>query len=113
MAKLDVLLARFVSSGAEILILDPDQPPMVTGTDGHPMKLAPTEIQGAVLEGLAKEILPEGMKDDYLRGTTVTFPYTGAVSQRTKICDLASRQASARRWRPVTVLERQAGHPTD
>ena len=76
MAKLDKFLAQMMAKGAATMHLDPGQFPMMELPGGHRMTLSSQELVGAVLDGLAKEILPDGMETSYLRGEQVRFSYS-------------------------------------
>jgi twitching motility protein PilT len=76
MAKIDAYLQQLVSRGASLLRLDPNDLPMVELPGGHRVTLSVQDLQGPVLDGLAKEILPEEHLTSYLRGEKVTFEHT-------------------------------------
>ncbi len=75
MAKLDKFLAQMLVKGAATLHLDPGQFPAMEIPGGHRVTLSSQELVGAVLDGLAKEILPEELSTSYLRGEQVRFEY--------------------------------------
>ena len=76
MAKLDKFLAQMLTKGAATLHLDPGQFPTMELPGGHRVTLNSQELVGAVLDGLAKEILPNDLSTNYLRGEQVRFEYT-------------------------------------
>ncbi len=76
MAKLDKFLAQMVAKGAATLHLDPGQYPVMELPGGHRTTLSAQELLGSVLDGLAKEILPDEIETSYLRGEQVRFAYT-------------------------------------
>jgi twitching motility protein PilT len=76
MAKIDPYLHQLVSRGASLLRLDPNDLPMVELPGGHRVTLSVQDLQGPVLDGLAKEIMPEEQLTPYLRGEKVTFEHT-------------------------------------
>ncbi|MDE3244786.1 MAG: Flp pilus assembly complex ATPase component TadA [Acidobacteriota bacterium] len=76
MAKLDKFLAQMLAKGAATLHLDPGQLPTMELPGGHRVTLSTQELVGAVLDGLAKEILPDEHSTSYLRGEQIRFPYT-------------------------------------
>ena len=59
MAKIDKFLQQMVNKGAAVLRLDPGDVPVVEVAGGHRIALSTQEMLGTVLDGLAKEILPE------------------------------------------------------
>lgn len=75
MAKIDKFLQQLVSRGASLLRLDPGDPPIVELPGGHRVSLSGQELLGTVLDGVAKEILPEQHLTAFLRGEKVTFDY--------------------------------------
>ena len=76
MAKIDKFLQQMVNKGAAVLRLDPGDVPVVEVAGGHRITISPQELMGTVLDGLTKEILPEGLTTSYLRGEKVNFDYT-------------------------------------
>jgi len=64
-----------VNKGAAVLRLDPGDTPMVEVAGGHRLTLSGQELLGTVLDGLAKEILPEEQTTSYMRGEKVNFDY--------------------------------------
>ena len=76
MAKIDKFFQQLVSRGASLLRLDPGEPPLVELPGGHRVSLSGAELLGTVLDGLAKEILPEEFLTPYLRGEKVTFNHS-------------------------------------
>jgi twitching motility protein PilT len=76
MAKLDKFLAQMLAKGAATLHLDPGQFPTMELPGGHRVTLNTQELVGSVLDGLAKEILPNDLSTNYLRGEQVRFNYT-------------------------------------
>ena len=76
MAKIDKFLATMVGRGAPLLRLDPGDVPVLELPGGHRTPLSGQELLGTVLDGLAKEILPEEHETAYLRGDKVQFDYT-------------------------------------
>lgn len=76
MAKIDRFLSAMIGHGAPILRLDPGDRPVLELPGGHRTPLAGSELLGAVLDGLAKEILPPDLETSYLRGEKVQFEYT-------------------------------------
>jgi len=76
MAKLDKFLAQMLAKGAATLHLDPGQFPAMELPGGHRVALSAQELVGAVLDGLAKEILPDEFSTNYLRGEQVRFHYS-------------------------------------
>ena len=75
MAKIDKFLQQMVNKGAAVLRLDPGDSPVVEVAGGHRIALSAQELLGTVLDGLAKEILPEALSMDFLRGEKVNFDY--------------------------------------
>lgn len=75
MAKIDKFLLQMVNKGAAVLRLDPGDSPVVEVAGGHRIALSSQELLGTVLDGLAKEILPEEHSTAFLRGENVSFDY--------------------------------------
>ena len=75
MAKLDKF-TQMIAKGAATLHLDPGQFPTMELPGGHRVTLSSQELVGAVLDGLAKEILPDELSTNYLRGEQLRFNYT-------------------------------------
>lgn len=75
MAKIDKFLQQLVSRGASLLRLDPGDSPIVELPGGHRVSLSGQELLGTVLDGVAKEILPEQHQTAFLRGEKVAFDY--------------------------------------
>ena len=75
MAKIDKYLQQLVTRGASLLRLDPNDPPVVELPGGHRVSIGTQDLQGPMLDGLAKEILPEEHLTPYLRGEKVTFEH--------------------------------------
>ena len=75
MAKIDKYLESMVSRGAPLLRLDPGDVPILEVPGGHRLPLSGAELLGSVLDGLTREILPEGLHTSYLRGERVNFEY--------------------------------------
>jgi twitching motility protein PilT len=75
MAKIDKYLESMISRGAPILRLDPGDIPVLELPGGHRLPLSGAELMGTVLDGLAREILPEGLHTTYLRGERINFEY--------------------------------------
>lgn len=73
MAKIDKFLTTMVGRGAPLLRLDPGDVPVLELPGGHRTPLSGQELLGTVLDGLAKEILPEEHETAYLRGDKVQF----------------------------------------
>ena len=76
MAKIDKFLATMVGRGAPLLRLDPGDVPVLELPGGHRTPLSGQELLGTVLDGLAKEILPQDQETAYLRGDKIQFDYT-------------------------------------
>ncbi len=76
MAKIDRFLSAMVGHGAPILRLDPGDCPVLELPGGHRQPISGSELLGTFLDGLAKEIMPEGTQTAYLRGERVQFDYT-------------------------------------
>jgi twitching motility protein PilT len=76
MAKIDKFLQQMLNKGAAIMRLDPGDSPVVEVAGGHRIALSSQELLGTVLDGLAKEVLPEISVTAYLRGEKVNFDYT-------------------------------------
>jgi twitching motility protein PilT len=83
MAKIDKFFQQLVLRGASLLRLDPGDPPVVELPGGHRVSLSGVEMLGTVLDGLAKEILPDAAMTAFLRGEKVNFEHTvdGTVFQ--------------------------------
>lgn len=75
MSKLDRFLAHLVSRGGIALRMDPGEPPVIELPGGHRQTLMAQEMLGTVLDGVAKEIIPESLSTDFLRGERVAFEY--------------------------------------
>ena len=75
MAKIDKYLESMISRGAPILRLDPGDIPVLELPGGHRLPLSGAELMGTVLDGIAREILPESFQTSYLRGEKITFDY--------------------------------------
>ena len=78
MAKIDKYLENMISRGAPILRLDPGDIPVLELPGGHRLPLSGAELMGTVLDGIAREILPESFQTSYLRGEKITFDYVFA-----------------------------------
>lgn len=76
MAKIDKYLESMISRGAPILRLDPGDIPVLELPGGHRLPLSGAELMGTVLDGLTREILPESLHTQYLRGEKISFDYT-------------------------------------
>lgn len=81
MSKLDRFLAHLVSRGGIALRLDPGEAPIIELPGGHRQTLMTQEMLGTVLDGVAKEVIPESLSTDFLRGERVAFeyPYEGGL----------------------------------
>lgn len=75
MSRIDRFLSVLISRGGMILRLVPGEPPVMELPGGHRTALSAQELLGTVLDGLAKEILPEQLQTSYLRGERVDFDY--------------------------------------
>ncbi len=75
MSKIDRFLAHLVSRGGIALRMDPGEPPIIELPGGHRQNLMAQDMLGTVLDGLAKEVIPESLNTDYLRGERVAFEY--------------------------------------
>ena len=75
MAKIDKYLENMLSKGAPILRLDPGDIPVLELPGGHRLPLSGAELMGAVLDGLTREILPESLHTQFLRGEKISFEY--------------------------------------
>jgi twitching motility protein PilT len=105
MAKIDKFLQVMVSRGASLLRLDPGDPPMVELPGGHRATLSGQELLGTVVDGIAKEILPEGAPTTaFMRGEKVTFDYRLDGSVYQVLCcrtSLGTRLVAARFGSPA------------
>lgn len=75
LSRIDRFLSVLISRGGMILRLIPGEPPIMELPGGHRTTLSAQELLGTVLDGLAKEILPEQLQTSYLRGERVDFDY--------------------------------------
>lgn len=75
MNRIDRFLGVLVSRGGMILRLSPGDSPVMELPGGHRVNISTQELLGTVLDGLAKEILPEELQTEYLRGERVSFEY--------------------------------------
>ncbi len=75
MARIDPFLIQMAQQEASALLLNANTKPVFELPAGHRTQLASGDLEGLVLDGLVKEILPEDLKTTYLRGDTVTFSY--------------------------------------
>lgn len=99
MAKIDKFLQQMVSKGATVLRLDPGDSPVVEVAGGHRLSLSSQELLGTVLDGLTKEILPDGLATAYLRGDKVNFDYAcDGITFQFLVCrtSLGTRMVAAR-----------------
>jgi twitching motility protein PilT len=74
-ARIDQYLIQMAQQEASALLLNANAKPVFELPAGHRAQLASGDLEGLVLDGLVKEILPEDLKTTYLRGDTVTFSY--------------------------------------
>jgi twitching motility protein PilT len=83
MSKIDRFLGLLASRGGLVLRFDPGAAPVMELPGGHRQNIMPQELSGAILDGLAKEILPEEHTTTYLRGEQVVFDHVheGATFQ--------------------------------
>ncbi len=75
MARIDQYLIQMAQQEASALLLNANAKPVFELPAGHRAQLASGDLEGSVLDGLVKEILPEDLRTTYLRGDTVTFSY--------------------------------------
>lgn len=75
MARIDQFLIQMSQQEASALLLNANTKPVFELPAGHRAQLASGDLEGLVLDGLVKEILPDDLKTTYLRGDTVTFSY--------------------------------------
>jgi twitching motility protein PilT len=88
-----------LNKGAAVLRLDPGDTPVVEVAGGHRISLSSQELLGTVLDGLAKEILPERATTEYLRGEKVNFDYVlDGITFQFLVCrtNLGTRMVAAR-----------------
>ncbi|HJV24006.1 MAG TPA: ATPase, T2SS/T4P/T4SS family [Holophagaceae bacterium] len=76
MPKIDKLLTLLIQKEGQTLRLDPGELPAMDLPGGYRQNLGVQESLGTVLDGLAKEILPNDLETAYLRGEKVQFPFT-------------------------------------
>lgn len=75
MARIDQYLIQMAQQEASALLLNANAKPVFELPAGHRAQLASGDLEGIVLDGIVKEILPDDLKTTYLRGDTVTFSY--------------------------------------
>ncbi len=75
MSRLDRFLTAMAIRGGIILRLAPGELPTIDLPGGIRQQLMTNEILGSVLDGVAREVLPEHLQTDYLRGDRTTFEY--------------------------------------
>lgn len=76
MARLDRFLNLMLTRDATLVRLYPGDRPILELPGGHRVAVSGQELLGAVLDGLAKEILPPDHEMGYLRGDQVQFTYS-------------------------------------
>jgi twitching motility protein PilT len=74
-ARIDQYLIQMAQQEASALLLNANTKPVFELPAGHRAQLASGDLEGLVLDGIVKEILPDDLKTTYLRGDTVTFSY--------------------------------------
>ena len=75
MPKIDKMLSLLLQKGGTTLRLNPGEVPLMELPGGHRQNLGIQESLGSVLDGLAKEVLPDELETSYLRGDKVQFTY--------------------------------------
>jgi len=75
-ARIDQYLVQMAQQEASALLLNANTKPVFELPAGHRAQLAGGDLEGPILDGLVKEILPDDLKTTYLRGDTITFSYT-------------------------------------
>ena len=76
MPKIDKMIGLLLQKGGTTLRLNPGELPVLELPGGHRQNLGVQESLGTVLDGLAKEVLPEEQETRYLRGEKVQFTYS-------------------------------------
>ncbi|HJW08594.1 MAG TPA: ATPase, T2SS/T4P/T4SS family [Holophagaceae bacterium] len=75
MAKVDGFLNQLATKGGSALFLKPGMPPTIELPGGHRTVVSGQDMLSPVIDGIVKEILPDNLKTEYLRGDTVTFQW--------------------------------------
>ncbi len=75
MAKVDGFLNQLATKGGSALFLKPGMPPTIELPGGHRTVISGQDMLSPVIDGIVKEILPDNLKVEYLRGDTVTFQW--------------------------------------
>lgn len=75
MARLDQFLIQMARQEASALLLNANTKPVFELPAGHRAQLAASDLEGPMLDGLVKEVLPDDLRTTYLRGDTITFSY--------------------------------------
>jgi twitching motility protein PilT len=104
MAKIDRFLMQMVEKGGTVVRLYPDEPPVLELPGGHRVPLSRQQIQGAVVDGLVQEIVPEHLAAAYLRGEKISFDYGAVGGHFQCLADRAGQGArfvGARMGQPV------------
>jgi twitching motility protein PilT len=74
-ARLDQFLIQMARQEASALLLNANTKPVFELPAGHRAQLAASDLEGPMLDGLVKEVLPDDLRTTYLRGDTITFSY--------------------------------------
>ena len=78
MARVDKLLATIHAKGARALHLEPGQQPALELASGAHQPLLPDPAPAQMVEILAMEILPDDLRDEFLRAGEVRFDYSNS-----------------------------------